>query len=109
MFNRGLNIRDFDMNKKNVQRICVCLLLIALAGADSPAQQGKPTQSWVRTGELGATPQRVNDALPLSDQANAGNWIKYESMSDEFEGTQLDSNKWHPLAPGWLGQQAAYL
>jgi len=96
------------MNKKYVQRICVCLLLIALAGADSPAQQGKPTQSWVRTGELGATPQRVNDALPLSDQANAGNWTKYEIMSDEFEGTQLDSNKWHPRNPGWLGRQPAY-
>jgi len=47
---RGLKkIRDFDMNKKNIQKICVCLLLIVLIAADSPAEQGKPAQSWVPT------------------------------------------------------------
>ena len=96
------------MEKKNVQNICVCLFLIGLAAADSYAGQGKPPQSWVRTGELGTGPQRVTDALPLSDQANKGNWTKYEIMSDEFEAAVLDSNKWHPMNPGWLGRQPAY-
>jgi hypothetical protein len=96
------------MKKKNIQKIYACLLFIALAGTDSPAEQAKSGQSWVRTGELGALPQRVTDTLPLSDQANKGNWTKYEIMSDEFEGKDLDLNKWHPRNPGWLGRQPAY-
>ena len=96
------------MNRKSFQKICVSLLLIGLAAADSYAGEGKPSQSWVRSGELGAIPQRIIDALPLSDQADKGNWRKYESMSDEFEAAVLDSNKWHPRNPGWLGRQPAY-
>jgi hypothetical protein len=96
------------MRKKIVRGIILCLLLIGLAAANSPAQQAKPAQGWVRTGELGTVPQRVTDAFPLSDQDNKGNWKKYELMSAEFEGTTLDSSKWHPNNPGWLGRQPAY-
>ena len=96
------------MNKKSVQIICLCLFLIVIVAAESPAGEGKPAQSWVKSGELGAVPERISDALPLSDQANAGNWAKYEIMSDEFDGTQLDSSKWYPRNPGWLGRQPAY-
>jgi hypothetical protein len=96
------------MNKTTIQKIYLCLLLIALAGINSSAEQNKKPQGWVRTGELGTMPQRLTDAFPLSDQANAGNWIKYELMSDEFEGNKLDPNKWHPKNPGWLGRQPAY-
>jgi beta-glucanase (GH16 family) len=96
------------MGNTKIQTIYLCLLLIALTATNSSAKQDKKPQSWVRTGELGTKPQRITDALPLSDQANEGNWIKYEIMSDEFEGTQLDSSKWHPRNPGWLGRQPAY-
>jgi hypothetical protein len=100
--------RDFDMENGDNQRICLCLLLIAIAGTISFAGQEKPAQGWVRAGQLGTKPERVTDAFPLSDQANAGHWIKYEPMSDEFETSQLDPNKWYPRNPGWLGRQPAY-
>lgn len=31
---------------------------------------------------------------PHTDPANLGNWILQSAVSDEFEGTQLDENKW---------------
>ncbi|HCO94522.1 MAG TPA: glycoside hydrolase, partial [Phycisphaerales bacterium] len=96
------------MMEKNSQRIFLCLVLILMACENFVVGKSKPTKGWVRTGELGAIPQRVTDAFPLSDQANKGNWIRYELMSDEFEGIHLDSSKWHPRNPGWLGRQPAY-
>ncbi len=55
----------------------------------------RPTKIWNRTGPLGETPKHVTDAYPLSDQNNKGGWIKFEPMSDEFEGQELDLNKWN--------------
>ena len=54
----------------------------------------KPTRIWNRTGPLGDTPKHVTDAFPLSDQQNKGGWVKFEPMSDEFEGKDLDRSKW---------------
>jgi len=51
---------------------------------------------------------RKTDAYPLSDQDNKSGWVKYEPMSDEFEGETLDSEKWWPRNPGWLGRQPAF-
>jgi len=104
------------MRKKSIQKICLFFLLCTVVNIDSFANKGKtpqggnpkPTKDWVRTGKLGPTPERVNDAFPLSDQTNEGNWIKYELMSDEFEGGKLDPDKWYPRNPKWLGRQPAY-
>lgn len=35
-----------------------------------------------------------NSSLPLSDQENAGSWVLNENISDEFNSTSLDENKW---------------
>ncbi|MHC4437895.1 MAG: family 16 glycosylhydrolase [Planctomycetota bacterium] len=96
------------MDKTNIQKIYLCILLIATLGTNSFAEQGKKPQSWARNGYLGTKTQRITDAFPLSDQANEGEWIKYEIMSDEFEGIKLDPDKWHPRNPKWLGRQPAY-
>jgi beta-glucanase (GH16 family) len=74
--------------------------------AKSAANQ-RPTKIWNRTGPLGPTPKQVTDAYPLSDQQNKGGWLKFEPMSDEFEGKELDLNKWHVGMEWWKGRQPA--
>jgi len=95
--------------------IIVLALLCALTGAMGPADTGAKAseksarrnlpRQWTRPGPLGATPKRDTDTLPLSDQGNKGSWKKYQAMSDEFEGTELDSQKWWPTNPTWKGRK----
>ena len=76
------------------------ILLAFCATAVAAEPEKRPTKIWNRTGPLGDTPKYVTDAFPLSDQENKGQWIKFEPMSDEFDGKELDLNKWeYGLAP----------
>jgi len=92
-------------------RLVVTLILALTVHAvqAEPAKQSKkqPTKIWNRTGPLGETPKRTTDAFPLSDQENQGGWVKFEPMSDEFEGRELDRNKWHVGMEWWKGRQPA--
>ena len=96
------------MKKWGAQEICLGFLLVGIVGMSSFGAAEKPAKSWIRTGGLGPKAKRITDAFPLSDQGNQGSWEKYESMSDEFEGAQLDPNKWYPTNPRWLGRQPAF-
>jgi hypothetical protein len=75
------------------------LLLLSTAPIPVPsvgaqeATDTRPTKIWDRTDPLGETPKHVTDAYPLSDQENSGGWVKFEPMSDEFDGQVLDRNK----------------
>ena len=75
------------------------LLSIVVAGIPmfsvraEQAADRRPTKIWNRTGPLGETPKHVTDAYPLSDQQNEGGWVKFEPMSDEFEGDKLDHDQ----------------
>ena len=51
--------------------------------------------TWTRVGPLGPLPSRSNRELPLSDQANAGQWMLNRKLSDDFNGTTLDLERWH--------------
>ncbi len=62
---------------------------------------------WTLVGPLGETPKRVTDSLPLSHQSDVGVWVKYEPMSDEFENSSLDTNKWVRNMEWWKGRQPA--
>ena len=98
-------------HKTEVKSALQCRLLISvalLANITLFAAEQKRPKGWVRVGDLGPKPKHVRQALPLSDQSNDGNWKKYELLSDEFDGTELDPNKWWPKNPGWLGRQPAY-
>ena len=95
-------------------RTLLPLMLLILAGApiqatdlQVPAPSKRPTKIWNRTGPLGETPKRITDAYPLSDQQNKGGWMKFEPLSDEFEGKELDRNKWVVGLEGWKGRQPA--
>ena len=79
---------------------------LAAEGESKPTDK-RPTKIWNRTGPLGETPKHVTDAYPLSDQDNKGGWVKFESMSDEFDGQELDPNKWNRGMYWWKGRQPA--
>lgn len=54
-----------------------------------------------------------NDAIPsniypYSDSENLNNWILIEDLSDEFDGTTVNSNKWVTLYPGWNGRYPSW-
>lgn len=72
------------------------------------AEVARKDLGWTRTGPLGDTPERVTDALPLSDQDDAGKWQRFEPMSDEFNGDSLDEAKWVPRHHYWRGRQPAF-
>ena len=95
-----------------MQRLLIALIMAIAVHATQAAEQQtaamstadkRPTKIWDRTDPLGETPKHVTDAYPLSDQENKGGWIKFEPMTDEFEGQDLDLNKWnrgHVLVEG---------
>ena len=55
-------------------------------------------------GSLAQPPIACAAVLPASDSSNNGNWIFDPSVSDEFDGASLDTNKWYNYAPGWSGR-----
>ncbi len=64
-------------------------------------------KTWTRSGPLGEVPKRLTDAYPLSDQRNQQGWVKFEPLSDEFEGKELDLKKWTLSTKWWNGRQPA--
>jgi beta-glucanase (GH16 family) len=93
---------------KSALRWCLLASFALSTGATLFAAEAKRPKDWIRVGDLGPKPKYATDAFPLSDQSNEGNWKKYELLSDEFDGADLDPNKWWPKNPGWLGRQPAY-
>lgn len=85
--------------------LCTLVALCASAAPERPA----PSEFTNYRPDLPAeAPARVTDAYPLSDQQNAGKWVPYLPMTDEFQSESLDSMKWWPTNPGWLGRQPAF-
>lgn len=46
--------------------------------------------------------------LPHTDPTNVGGWVLFEPLSDEFEGEELDDEKWWDHHQYWLGRQPAF-
>ena len=94
-------IRFADDVRRRVRSSC--------PGRDSqvPSSEKRPAKIWDRTGPLGETPKRTTDAFPLSDQKNKGGWVKFDPMTDEFEGKELDRRKWFVGMEWWKGSQPA--
>ena len=79
------------------------------AGALPAAEIKAPAlKQWTLRGPLTNPPTRVNDAWPLSDQANRAAWARFDAMWDEFNGVGLDTNKWAVGLHWWPGRQPAW-
>jgi beta-glucanase (GH16 family) len=90
--------------------LALCLTAQFLAPSANPTQDqshARPSRDWTRAGPLGETPKHTSDAFPLSDQENKAGWVKFEPMSDEFEGRELDRSKWTVGMSWWKGRQPA--
>jgi beta-glucanase (GH16 family) len=84
---------------------CCTLALIGLIFAAQEA----PKPEWIDyKPSIPPLPKRWNPRLPLSDQKNAGKWVRYEPMSDEFDGAKLDASKWFDHNPTWKGRQPGW-
>jgi beta-glucanase (GH16 family) len=95
------------MSTKHPYNLSMAVWLMPLISIGLLAGQESTRRSWVRPGPLGPKPERITHVLPLSDQSNKAGWNRYEPMSDEFNGTGLDPNKWWPRNPSWLGRRPA--
>lgn len=87
---------------------CTFFLLGALAALCASAQDA-PKPEWIDLKpDIPPLPKRWNLRYPLSDQKNAGKWVRYEPMSDEFNGSRLDPSKWYDHNPTWKGRQPGW-
>ena len=68
-----------------------------------------PNKNYAGSISFDQAPARTNDQFPLSDQSNQGEWVLRQDLSDEFNGTRLDTSKWHPNNPHWKGCAADIL
>ena len=84
------------------------ILLAFCAAAAAATPEKRPAKIWNLNGPLGEAPKHVSDAFPLSDQQNKGGWAKFEPMTDEFEGKELDRSKWVVGMDWWKGRQPAW-
>ena len=87
--------------------ILAAMVAPAFAADGQQVSDKRPSKIWNRKGPLGDTPKHVTDDYPLSDQQNKGRWMKFEPMSDEFEGDGLDLDKWTLGIAPWKGRQPA--
>jgi beta-glucanase (GH16 family) len=87
--------------------LLLTFVLAVCAAAVAAEPEKRPTKTWNRTGALGDTPKHVTDAFPLSDQQNQRGWVKFEPLTDEFEGKELDRGKWVVGMEWWKGRQPA--
>lgn len=111
--NGGHTLQEYKVMRTILTGAIMLVLAHGLSAAEqSPASarsdvDKRPTRIWNRTGPLGETVKRVTDACPLSDQRNEDGWVKYEPMSDEFDGAKLDDSKWTVGMYWWKGRQPA--
>jgi beta-glucanase (GH16 family) len=54
------------------------------------------------------SPSTWNTRLPLSDQGGSSRWSLIPSLSDEFDGSKLDTSKWQTTNPRWGGRPPGF-
>ncbi len=87
--------------------LILCGLLVGINMQGKEATYMNSNKDWTRVGPLGETPMHKTDDYPLSDQQNKDKWVKFKPMSDEFDGNELDAEKWIKNMYWWRGRQPA--
>ncbi|WP_366184015.1 family 16 glycosylhydrolase [Flavobacterium ovatum] len=84
-----------------IQSLSKSFLLLSLGvfvtnfvGCSSSKEDEKVIEPIVVVSPVIVPPVDVNPQLPLSDQLNAGEWVLNGELSDEFEATVLNQDKW---------------
>ncbi len=55
-----------------------------------------------------AAGQKNKPLQPPECPLQSGKWKFIEGLSDEFNGSSLDTAKWYPFNPGWKGREPGY-
>ncbi len=88
---------------KILHKVCITLVF----GSVLPVF-GQLTRKAALPGSRAAVSGSQSTALlPLSDPKNEGDWVFYQPLSDDFDGTHLDTSKWKTNITGWDGRPPA--
>lgn len=90
----------------------IIFLLVPL-GALAPTIANAEIEGWAtETNSAQPLGQQRKDAenqqASLPEPPPGQHWVKIEELSDEFNGTELDVNKWSPRHPYWHGGSASH-
>ncbi len=98
------------MTRHTLFKIALCVCLFVLFSVASATAENRPRVQWTKSAgfDPGEEVRKQTDSLPLSDQGNFQNWERFEPMWDEFEGDELNADKWHPNNPTWKGRQPGF-
>ncbi|MCW2119015.1 family 16 glycosylhydrolase [Flavobacterium sp. 7A] len=86
--------------RKSISLLLPCVIIVNTLGC-SPSKED--AQSVVIP-PVTSVPDVVNPQLPLSDQSNVGKWVLNEDLSDEFEASTLNQDKWFIQGTGGVYQ-----
>lgn len=87
------------MKKQHLLSIILILFVNLLS-----AQETRPKKNYTAQVDFTNAPEHISDVLPLSDQANEGKWTMISTLSDEFDASSLDTEKWYECNPKWKGR-----
>jgi len=87
--------------------LAAAALALAAAGAEGQAIDASAWQD-LKPVMPGAAVKRTNPRWPLSDQRNAGGWVRDHAFWDEFDGKELDITRWANTNPTWKGRQPGW-
>lgn len=96
----GAEVYYRDINIKRINKLPMI--------STTPLQLTRPPKGF--TANIPATEfiNRQNQQFPLSDQQNVGNWTLRTDLTDEFNESEINTQRWFPNNPYWKGRQPTY-
>jgi beta-glucanase (GH16 family) len=97
-----------DTHIKNIRCQFIVAAAVCTAAMGYAVNLTKPPEGYTAVIDPNSLISRQNNAYPLSDQQNKGNWVLQATDSDEFEGEALNTKRWYPNNPKWKGRPPTY-